>query len=137
VSVRAGNICPRQTRGDIMRPRGYVSSFPDDGGDMESFRVESERISGTHRVAPKGELDITSAPLLEQELLRVEGTDASIVLLDLGGLTFMDVMGLRVVLGAAARAAADSNRLRVIRPLGPAGRVLQFLGSEQALPLVD
>jgi anti-anti-sigma factor len=104
---------------------------------MESFRVESERISGTHRVAPKGELDITSAPLLEQELLRVEGTDASIVLLDLGGLTFMDVMGLRVVLGAAARAAADSNRLRVIRPLGPAGRVLQFLGSEQALPLVD
>jgi anti-anti-sigma factor len=48
----------------------------------------------------QGELDLVSAPLLERELERAEIETATVVVLDLEELRFIDSTGLRVLLAA-------------------------------------
>jgi anti-anti-sigma factor len=48
-------------------------------------------------VAPHGELDMATVGAIEAELMRVRRSGADHVVLDLGGLTFMDSSGLNLV----------------------------------------
>ena len=57
-------------------------------------------------VAPRGELDMATAGAIEAELTRVRQSGAEHVVLDLGGLTFMDSSGLNLV---SRWVAASSN----------------------------
>ena len=84
---------------------------------------------GGSRVTLRGELDLGSAPQLEQALGATNGR----VVLDLSGLTFMDSTGVRVLLEAAARGG-----LRVIAPVGGEARVtIEETGIAPLLPLAD
>jgi len=81
----------------------------------------------------RGELDIESAPDLERVLLRSRPPGQRVVL-DLGGLEFMDSTGLRVLL--RARSAADEGRWQVfVRDVPPTiRRLFDMTGVHDALP---
>jgi anti-sigma B factor antagonist len=71
--------------------------------------------NGTASLKLEGELDIASAPALEEHLSTVEEGHPERVVIDLGGLAFIDSTGLRVLLQANARAGDGAHEL-VLRP---------------------
>ena len=78
------------------------------------FAVQSGDQDGRGRVLVSGELDLATVPLLEQEIERVEQRGSKVATLDLRGLWFMDVAGLRCILRAAAEAEKDGRPLDVV-----------------------
>jgi anti-anti-sigma factor len=71
--------------------------------------------NGTASIALEGELDLASAPALEERLAAVEDGRPTRVVVDLGRLAFIDSTGLRVLLQANARADEGEHEL-VLRP---------------------
>ncbi|HVF79312.1 MAG TPA: STAS domain-containing protein [Solirubrobacteraceae bacterium] len=102
-----------------------------------ALTVTSEREGAVHTICLSGELDLATADVVNDELMRAEGDDASSIVLDLSGLTFIDSTGLRLLVTAAARSRADSDRLALLRG-GPAvQRAFALTGLEAHLPFAD
>ena len=99
--------------------------------------LESERDGDTHALALSGELDIASVPAVQEELERIEATDAGAILVDLSGIRFIDSTGLRLLLMAQARSRADSDRLVLLRPPEHVMRVVTLAGVADRLPFAD
>lgn len=99
--------------------------------------MTSERHGDVHTVALRGELDLASAPDIEQELKRVEATDAKSVVIDLSGLTFIDSTGIRLIVTADTRSRANANRLTLLRGPAAVQRVFVISGVEKLLPFAD
>jgi anti-anti-sigma factor len=92
------------------------------------FWVSVDRIAGRIVVRPRGELDLATAPALEQTvsdaLARVDGTGAvDAVEFDLGGLQFLDVAGARAIRRCEALARAQGLEFTA----GRAGRQARFV----------
>ena len=104
------------------------------GGSPLSFSEFS--IDGQLRLAVEGELDIASAPLLLAELERFELDDKDVVAIDLGGVTFMDVSGMRVLLEAAQRARSRQASFVIFNPRSCASRVFSLTAVDQQLEIV-
>ena len=73
-------------------------------------------------VRASGELDLSNAKTLEAELRRAIGGDASEVILDLGGVSFIDLAALRGLLLMAKQSLPNGGRLRLLRPTAPKER---------------
>jgi anti-anti-sigma factor len=85
------------------------------------------------RVKVAGELDLASAPGLE-ELLRRELSAGGQVVLDLSGLEFMDCSGLHAILSATRHARRNGGQLKRTAALPKqARRLLELAGAENAL----
>ncbi len=69
-------------------------------------------------LALRGELDLASAPLLEQELRDAEAGDRRHVVIDLSALEFMDSTGIELLV--RAQRSADRNGHHVSLRRGPA-----------------
>jgi anti-anti-sigma factor len=95
------------------------------------------RSSGWCRVTVEGELDLASAPTLELELDRLEWRPPRLLLVDLRGLTFMDVAGIRVLLAAHERAERRGHELAIVRGAPIVERLMQLLGLDSVLDLID
>lgn len=74
-------------------------------------------------LALRGELDLASGPALQQQLDAAEADGSGRVLVDLGGLQFMDSTGLQILLGADRRQRGKGQSLMLRR--GP--RAIQRL----------
>ena len=81
-------------------------------------------------VAAKGELDIATGALLEEELEKAEATSAREIVLDLSELTFMDSTELKLVLTAHSRSREDSDRLSIVRGPRRVQRVFQLTDTD-------
>ena len=64
----------------------------------------------------RGEMDIANAADVEKELLRVEATDATTIVLDLAELSFIDSTGIRLLLMADGRSRAERGAPRAAPP---------------------
>lgn len=82
-----------------------------------------------------GELDLRSAGMLARELLAVEG-DVRRVVLDARGVSFLDAVGLHVLLHASQRAELGGWELIVIRGSAAIDRLLRFPQIARRLRLV-
>ena len=82
-----------------------------------------------------GELDLASYPRLEHAIDRVlESTPTSeLVVLDLSGLEFMDIAGLRSVLRSDQRLRGVGKRFVVASPAPGVRRLLALTDQERAL----
>ena len=69
-----------------------------------------------------GELNLSNAKTLEAELRRAIAGDASEVILDLGGVRFIDSAALRVLLLMAKQSLRNGGRLRLLRATTPEER---------------
>jgi anti-anti-sigma factor len=105
--------------------------------DVNPLTVSAAREGDGVRVVLAGELDIGSAPEVEQVLRKVESDGATTLTIDLRGLTFMDSTGLRMLVAADKRAKDEGRSLRIIRGPAPVQRILDLTGLGDKLPLVD
>jgi anti-anti-sigma factor len=101
-----------------------------------SLILRSERQGDSHVIALVGELDLDGAPRLEEELLRVEATDATTIVVDLGQLEFIDSTGLRLLLMAAERSQPDA-RVTILRGPKQVHRVFELTNLVDRLPFAD
>lgn len=106
-------------------------------------RIEAEHL--TIEVGPEaetcmlrlvGELDIETTPALESELNRLSVSQAKTVVVDLGGLTFIDSMGLSCLVKAARLSSADGNRLRMLAGNERVVEIMKLAGVDKVLPLI-
>jgi anti-sigma B factor antagonist len=99
--------------------------------------VSVEQTDARTVVAARGELDLATAPELEDALLpRLR--DGADVVLDLCALEFMDSTGVRVIVAAhhGAEEHGGTFTLAVV-PDGPIARVLEISGLDTVLRIVD
>jgi anti-sigma B factor antagonist len=91
--------------------------------------IRSDRQGPSHVITVSGELDLATAAVLADELDAVLSSDAQLIDLDLSGLTFVALRGLRVVSAARARALAQGDRLEVRRFPAHIQRVAEMTAS--------
>jgi anti-anti-sigma factor len=108
-------------------------AVPEDG--LLTVRVEPD--GDTLVVRAFGEVNLVTAKTLEAELRRAIGGDASAVVLDLGGVGFIDSIGLRVLLLIAKQAHRNGVLLSMMRGSSPVERVIEASGVERLLALAD
>lgn len=84
-----------------------------------------------------GELDMASAPQLEEALDRAWRDAPDTIVLDLGNLRFMDMSGLRLLLGASQRAEERGTEFTLTNVRDSIRRVLTLVGANGLLPIRD
>jgi anti-sigma B factor antagonist len=94
--------------------------------------IRSDRRRTAHVITASGELDLATAAVLADELDAVLSSDAQLIELDLSGLTFVALRGLRVVSAARARALAQGKRLELRRFPAHIQRVAEMTASLDA-----
>lgn len=117
----------------MFRHRARTQSLAD--AAPSAFSLRSTRDGDTHVIAPGGELDLESAKALDDELARVERTDAAQIVVDLSGLKLIDSVGIGVLIHAAARSRAH-DRLRILRGADNIQRPFELSGLASRLPFV-
>ncbi len=88
-------------------------------------------VSGTdtqHEIRVLGELDMSSASLLRDELERLTSEGATLVTLDLSELAFIDSTGLSVLITALKRLRQEGGELVLRSPTPGTRKVLEITG---------
>jgi anti-anti-sigma factor len=101
------------------------------------FEVTIEESGAAVHVVLRGELDISTAGPLENNLERVEADAPALLVLDLSQLDFMDSTGLRILISADQRARDGGRRLVLVRGNDIVQRVLRLTGLDERLEIVD
>jgi anti-anti-sigma factor len=94
----------------------------------EAFTVRTEVHGGAAVVVPTGELDLATAPALEDALQSGFDSDAARVVLDLRELEFIDSSGLRTLLTARRNAEAASKQFSLVAGHRGLERTLEIAG---------
>ena len=89
------------------------------------------------RIELAGELDLATAPKLEDEMKRVEEDGPGVIMLDLRPRMYMDSSGLRAQLAADSRAREAGRRLVLVRGDERVQRVLKITRLDERLEIVD
>ena len=101
------------------------------------FEVTIEETGNAVHVMLRGELDISTASSLEDDLRRVEAGGPALLVIDLSRLDFMDSTGLRLLISADQRARAVGRRLVLVRGNEMVQRVLRLTRLDERLEIVD
>jgi anti-anti-sigma factor len=120
---------------------GSAHDNPDDSRQRVLTRgpltVISVRRGNEQRIRLVGELDLSTKPILEEELGAAEHGGAERLVLDLAELEFIDSSGIRTLLEAVQRSRRDSDRLVMTRPGRIVERTLRLTGVVEVLPFVN
>jgi anti-anti-sigma factor len=105
----------------------------------DQLAVEARRNRRTALVALRGELDLLTVSKVAEVLdgLELRADALRHVVLDLRGLTFMDVLGLKELIRQNEFARSNRHNLAVVRGTAAIQRILELTGVEGALVLVD
>lgn len=105
----------------------------------EQLAVEARTQRRTALVALRGELDLVTVSKVAEVIddLKREADGMRHVVLDLRGLTFMDLIGLRELVRQNEYARAHRLNLAVVRGSDAIHRMLELTGVEEQLVLVD
>jgi len=104
----------------------------------DEFSIAASDRDGRAHLTLRGELDLATAPELEQ--LVNEHLDAGQeVVVDLRSLEFMDSSGIRVLVAAHARAGRNATRFFVVRPAAGSAvaKIVEVSGLDGELNIVD
>jgi anti-anti-sigma factor len=116
--VRRGTALP----GNRLRPVAEEFPIP------EAFSVRTERRGDAAVVVPTGELDLATAPALEDALGRAFEDGSGRVVLDLRELEFIDSSGLRTLLTARRRAEEANAQFSLVAGHRALERTLEIAG---------
>jgi anti-sigma B factor antagonist len=113
---------------------------PDPGwrpDDEASFRCEVVPEREAVRVRAIGSLDMATGPVLERQLEELRDAGFRRLIVDLGGLSFMDSTGLKLALKWDGDARQDGFEI-VFAPGPPeVQRVFELTGMTEQVPFID
>ena len=104
--------------------------------ELGALRLSSVRNGAVHTIRLSGELDLATTDRVEDELKRVEASDARTIVVDLSDLAFINSSGVHLLVDAEVRSRA-SNGLTLLRGSPAVQRVLELCGVDAALPFAD
>jgi anti-anti-sigma factor len=124
----------RGTRVLSTTPRSLAEQFAG-----EQLVVETRKHRRTALVALRGELDIVTVSKIAEVIddLEPQAEGVRHIVLDLRGLTFMDVLGLHELIKQNEYARSNRHNLAVVRGSDEIQRVLKLTGVEDLLVLVE
>ena len=102
-------------------------------GSSPSFEMTVDVRSGVVRLGLRGELDISSAPHVSEQLIRSEQDGCADIMLDLRELTFIDSTGLHALIQAWERARENGHRLLIVGASPDTRRLVELTGTEYLL----
>jgi anti-anti-sigma factor len=121
-----------------MTDRPWLRTRYDEHGDHpRPLVVRSMRHGDAQIVELVGELDIEGSPQSRRELARACAAGRRTIVLDLGGLTFMDSCGVHMIIEAHEHLSADGRELVIVRAPGQVRRILDLCGLTPVLHLSD
>jgi anti-sigma B factor antagonist len=94
-----------------------------------ALAVAELRNGSSVRLYLRGELDMATRAKVESALSRAEDSDATVIVLDLGGLTFMDSSGVHVGLDAHHRAREKGHTLVLREGSATVRRIFELTGT--------
>ena len=97
---------------------------------MDGIELAVDRGSDTATLRVSGEIDLTSAPKLEEEIQSLIEQSVSTLTLDLSSVAFMDSTGLRVLLKATKLLESSGGKVVLRQPSEPVRRLLEVSGLE-------
>jgi anti-anti-sigma factor len=103
---------------------GFVPPF------ASPFTSRTESRNGVARISLSGELDLATAPGLDDQIALAEAPGITGIMLDLRNLTFVDGAGLRSFLAARDRADANGHRLVLVGASPSARRLFRLTGTQ-------
>ena len=103
----------------------------------EPFRCESGQDGDRTWVRPIGELDLDTAPLLDEELRAARADGADRLVLDMRALTFMDSTGLRLIIRWDTAARGEGFEFAIVPGIEVVQRVFRLTGMDEHLSLAD
>jgi anti-sigma B factor antagonist len=95
---------------------------------QRSFTVQLQPRSDATLIVVSGELDIASAPELEQALDQIRPELTKLVVVDLRGLKFMDSTGLSIIVLAHQRLSKYDCELTLVKGPPQVQRLLDLTG---------
>jgi anti-sigma B factor antagonist len=98
-----------------------------------SLEISSALVNGATKITLRGELDLASARRMEEHFASIDEQAPARVVIDLGGLAFIDSSGLRVLLLADARARERGYELVLLPGQEPVQRVFEMTGALDVL----
>lgn len=104
---------------------------------VRQLTIRSAREDHVHLVELIGELDTDSAAAFEDELKRVEATDADEIVVDLTRLKSIDAVGVKAFIQADSRSRGNGGRLVLIGGSGQVRRIFETYGLTTRLPFAD
>jgi anti-sigma B factor antagonist len=78
------------------------------------FRCDVTHVDGSIRIRPAGELDMSTAPVLEESLTDARATGHRVLVVDLRELEFMDSTGLTLLTRWSLGAERDGYELKLV-----------------------
>jgi anti-sigma B factor antagonist len=101
------------------------------------FHVEAHTEGRACVLTITGELDLAAAPALEQELDAALKSGASVIVLDLERLDFIDSTGLSVLVRGQQQAQEAGLDLGLVKPAAQVERLLELTGLAERLTLAE
>lgn len=102
----------------------------------DAFRIRWERHGRVHRLIPTGELDIATTPILERAFEAAYKGDATMIVVDLTELSFIDSTGIGALIRMNDSCEA-ADRLRVVNGSPAVVKALDITGVRRALPIIS
>jgi anti-sigma B factor antagonist len=103
---------------------------------QDHFRIDVRQGADRSVLSLYGELDLASAPLLEQELQDVDLAARGTVVLDLQELEFIDSTGLRTILASQERVRELGGVFAVTRGSAQVQRLLAITRADEHLQVL-
>jgi len=101
------------------------------GQDASPFHISTGAQDGRQVVIPEGELDLATAPLLEQRLIQV--LPAGDTMLDLSRVSFIDSTGIALLVSVSATAREHGWRLELCDPSPHVDRLIKLTSVTELL----
>jgi anti-sigma B factor antagonist len=104
---------------------------------QRSFTVQLQPRADAALIVVSGELDIASAPELEQAFDQIRSESTTLVIVDLRELEFMDSTGLSIIVQAHQRLSEHNCELTLIKGPPQVQRLLDLTGVADRLRVVS
>ncbi len=99
------------------------------------MKVEKRLHNGVQVLSFSGEIDLHTAPEMKKTIYETLDQGARDIILDLGGLSFMDSSGLGVLVGTLKRVRSAGGSVSLVCCRDSVLKVLRLTGLDQVFPI--
>jgi anti-sigma B factor antagonist len=102
---------------------------------IDGISVRTDHVGRQAIMALSGELDLVSAPRLRNAIASLHGEAVDDVVVDLAGLTYIDSVGIGLLVASRRRLDAEGRTFSVRNPAPQVRRLLEITGLVEYLGL--